>query len=391
MPLVNMHDMLVHARDNGYAVAALDVVSLDFVEAVVQAAENCRAPVIVSLAESHFDHYDFELLMAAVVAACRRSSAPLAIHLDHGASLASAVQAIRCGCNGVMVDGSHLSLADNQALTEQVTEMAHACAVAVEGELGYVPGEEGEDAERHPGEVIYTTPAEAAGFAAATGVDCLAVSVGTVHGRMRGQPQLDFERLAAIAETVALPLVIHGGTGLADADYQRLIGSGVAKINYYTALADAAAQAMRAVIAEDSRAGYTRLTHPVRDAVRREAERVIDLFGGRDRAPDLMVRCRRWREVEHLILFNATADEAEVAGMKRDGRRLLGAIPGVRQAATGRALTAEARYRHCWLVRFAGAPVIESYKHHPDHQAFADEQFRPMAGDRLTIDYELDE
>jgi len=389
MPLVNMQDMLVQARASGYAVAALDVVSLDFVEAVVQAAENCRAPVIVSLAESHFDHYDFELLMVAVVAACRRSSAPLAIHLDHGASLASAVQAVRFGCNGVMVDGSHLPFAENQRLTKEVTEMAHACGVAVEGELGYVPGEEGEDAERHPGEVIYTTPGEAASFAATTEVDCLAVSVGTVHGRMRGQPQLDVERLAAIAEMVALPLVIHGGTGLAERDYERLIASGVAKINYYTALADAAAQALR-VAAQDAGAGYTRLTHQVRDVVRREAERVIDLFGGRDRGPELLTHCRPWREVEHLILFNANADEERVAAMKKDGRRVLGAIPGVRRAATGRAVTAEARYRHCWLVRFSGAPVIESYRHHADHQAFADEQFRPLAGDRLTIDYELD-
>jgi len=291
----------------------------------------------------------------------------------------------------VMVDGSHLSLAENQDLTRRVTEVAHGCGVAVEGELGYVPGEEGEDAERHPGEVIYTAPEEAAGFAAATGVDCLAVSVGTVHGRMRGEPQIDFARLAEIAEAVALPLVIHGGTGLSEDDYARLIASGVTKINYYTALADAAAQAMRAAAASDSRAGYTRLTHQVRDAVRQEAERVIALFGGAGRAPELLAQCRPWREVEHLILFNADGDEAEVEAMKSDGRRLLAAIPGVRYATTGEALTQGARYRHCWLIRFSGEPVVESYKHHPDHQAFADERFRPVAGDRLTIDYELDE
>ena len=390
MPLVNMSDLLTHARRHRYAVAALDVVSLDFLEGVIAAAEACRAPVIVSLAESHFEHYDFELLMAAVVAACRRSSAPLAIHLDHGASLESAVRGIRLGCNGVMVDGSQLGYDDNAATTRAVTEMAHACGVAVEGELGYVPGEEGEDAERHPGELIYTTPEEATAFVDTTGVDCLAVSIGTLHGRLRGEPQLDFERLAAIAEATPVPLVIHGGTGLSDELFEHLIASGVAKINYYTALADAAARAIRTAAATDPRAGYTRLTHQVRDAVRDEAERVIRLFGSADRADKLLAHCRPWCEVEHVILFNANGDADAIEAMKATGRDLLGAIPGVREAATGSAVTADARYRHCWLVRFCGEPVIDAYKYHPDHQAFADERFRPIAADRVTIDFELD-
>lgn len=390
MPLVNMTDLLVHARGHGYAVAALDVVSLDFLEAVIAAAETCRAPVVVSLAESHFEHYDFELLMAAVVTACQRSPAPLAIHLDHGASLDSAVRAIRLGCNGVMVDGSHLGPDENRALTRTVAEMAKACGVTVEGELGYVPGEEGEDAERHPGEVVYTTPEEAADFVAATGVDCLAVSVGTVHGRMRGEPRLDYERLAAIAAATPIPLVIHGGTGLGDAAFGRLIASGVAKINYYTALADAAAHAIREAAAADPRAGYTQLTQRVCAAIQAEAERVIRLFGGAGRADELLAHCRPWREIDHVILFNATAEDDAVAAMKAAGREALGALPGVREATTGRAVTADARYRHCWLIRFCGEPVIDAYKHHPAHQAFADERFRPIAGDRITIDFERD-
>lgn len=390
MPLVNMRDLLTHARRHGYAVAALDVVSLDFLDGVVRAGENCRAPVIVSLAETHFEHYDFELLMAATVAACRRSSAPLAIQLDHGASLDTAVAGIRLGCNGVMVDGSALPLADNLALTKAVTDMAHACGVAVEGELGYVPGEEGEDAEKHPGDVIYTTPAEASGFVERTGVDCLAVSVGTVHGRLRERPKLDFRRLAAIAEAVDVPLVIHGGTGLSDEQLRRLISLGVAKINYYTALADAAGRSIRDLAKHDARAGYTGLTRGVRDAVREEAERVIRLFGGSGRAAEVLAQCRSWREVEHLILFNAAGNEAETETMMEAGRRSLAAIPGVRQVITGRALTKGARYRYCWFIRFCSAPVIDFYMNHPGHLHFANTHFRPVAEDRLTIDYELD-
>jgi fructose-bisphosphate aldolase class II len=386
MPFVNMRDLLIHAREHGYAVAALDVVSLDFLEGVIRAAENCCAPVIVSLAESHFEHYDFELLMASTVAACRRSSAPLAIHLDHGASLDSAVSGIRLGCNGVMVDGSALPLADNLALTKAVADMAHACGVAVEGELGYVPGVEGEDAEKHPGDVIYTTPAEASGFVKRTGVDCLAVSVGTVHGRLRERPRLDFRRLAAIAEAVDIPLVIHGGTGLSDEQMRRLIGLGVAKINYYTALSDVAARSI--LERSNARASCTNLTSGVRNAVRQEAERVIRLFGGSGRAAEVLAQCRPWHEVEHLILFNA--DGGEAAAMMEEGRRSLAAIPGVRHAATGRALTEGARYRYCWLIRFCSAPVIDAYPNHPDHLAFANIRFRPLAEDRLKIDYELD-
>ena len=110
-----------------------------------------------------------------------------------------------------MVDGSALPLAENLALTKAVAHMANVCGVVVEGELGYVPGEEGEDAEKHPGDVIYTTPAEANGFVKRTGVDCLVVSVGSVHGRLPERPRLDFRRLAAIAEAVDIPLVIHHG------------------------------------------------------------------------------------------------------------------------------------------------------------------------------------
>jgi len=151
MALVNMCDMLYHAYRNSYAVGAFDLVSLDFLEGIMTAAERSHSPVILSLAESHFDYFDFELIMPAVEAAARRAHVPVAIHLDHGASLDSAVQGINLGCNGVMVDASHHALSDNMQITRSVVDMAHACGIPVEGELGYVPGVEGEDAERHPG------------------------------------------------------------------------------------------------------------------------------------------------------------------------------------------------------------------------------------------------
>lgn len=213
MPLTNMQDMLTHAYRHNYAVGAFDLVSLDFLEAIVQGAEHCRAPVILSLAESHFEYFDFELAMAATVTAARRARVPVAIHLDHGLSPDSAVRAINLGCNGVMVDGSTQPFSVNVATTRTVAEIAHGCGVPVEGELGYVAGVEGDDAEKHPGEVVYTAPEEARAYVEQTGVDFLAVSVGTVHGRMRGVPRLDFARLARINEALGMPLVIHAVQG----------------------------------------------------------------------------------------------------------------------------------------------------------------------------------
>lgn len=389
MPLVNMQDMLTHAYRDGYAVGAFDLVSLDFLEAIVQGAENRSAPIILSLAESHFEYFDFELAMAATVAAARRARVPIAIHLDHGLSLDAAVRAIRFGCNGVMVDVSTRPFAENVAHTRAVVDMAHACGVPVEGELGYVAGVEGEDAEKHPGEVIYTSPAQAREYIDRTGVDFLAVSIGTVHGRMQGVPKLDFERLQRINEIAGIPLVIHGGTGLTDDQYRSLITRGVAKINYYTALADAAAHSIRAQAQQDARAGYTGLLRGVRNAIRAEVERVIALWGGAGRADEVLKAATPWREVEHCIVYNTSnTHDDELERMMARGRTSLGAIPGVRRVFTGRARRDDAKYRYCWLVRFASAAVVASYRDHPDHARFADTQFRPQAVDRLSIDFE---
>jgi fructose-bisphosphate aldolase class II len=287
-----------------------------------------------------------------------------------------------------MVDASTHPFEENIARTRAVVDMAHGCAVPVEGELGYVAGVEGEDAEKHPGEVIYTSPEEAAEYVARSGVDFLAVSIGTVHGRMAGEPRLDLERLAAINERLGIPLVIHGGTGLSDAQFRALIERGVTKINYYTALADAAAARMRANADADPRAGYTGLMKGVRAAIAAEVERCIELWGGAGRADAVLAEARPWREVEHLIVYNLNeAGEARVADMMREGREVLGAIPGVRRVFTGDAITADAQYRHCWLVRFASEAVIPNYRDHPAHRAFADTHFRPVAGDRVSIDY----
>lgn len=386
--LVDMGDMLRHAYKQGFAVGAFDLVSLDFLQAIIAGAEAQRAPVILSLAESHYGYFDPELIMPAVRLAAERSDVPVAIHLDHGSSLDAAVRGINQGFNGVMVDASTAPLDENIARTRAVAEMARGCGIPVEGELGYVAGVEGEDAERHPGDVIYTSPDEARRYVDETGVDFLAVSIGTVHGRMRGEPRLDFDRLAEINARLGIPLVIHGGTGLSDDQFRRLVENGVAKINYYTALADAAGGAIHANAADPDKRTYTDLVKGVQSAIRAEVERCIALWGGAGKAMEMAAACRPWCEVDHVIVYNVEeADPAKTAEMMAEGRRVLAAIPGVREVVTGTTESDGAAYKHYWLVRFAHPAVIDSYRVHPDHQAFADTHFRPVAGDRITIDF----
>jgi fructose-bisphosphate aldolase class II len=388
MPLVDMRDMLNHAYRNNYAVGGFDLVSLDFLEAILDAAEVCRSPVILSLAESHFEHYDFELVMAATEKAARRAKVPVSIHLDHGASFDSAVRAINLGCNGIMVDSSNEVFPVNVTHTRKLVETAHRCGIAVEGELGYVAGVEGEDAEKHPGEAVYTSVAEAKAYAERTGVDCLAVSIGTVHGRMRGRPRLDFERLKRINSAVRLPLVIHGGTGLTDDQYRRLIAGGVAKINYYTALNDAAGNCIRKSARADSRCGYTGLVRDIREHIRIEVERCMRLWGSAGRAAEVLVQCQMWQPVQHVIVYNVEqGSESQVDAMMTRGSEVLSGIPGVRRVVTGWAVSEASRYRFCWIVEFAHPKVIESYRDHPDHVAFANDFFRPLAHDRVSIDF----
>jgi fructose-bisphosphate aldolase, class II len=207
---------------------------------------------------------------------------------------------------------------------------------------------------------------------------------------LRGRPELDFDRLARIDEALRIPLVIHGGTGLSDEQYRRLIENGVAKINYFTALSDAAAAAIRAAAVRDPKAGHTGLLADARGAIQVEVERMNHLFGSAGRADEVLESARPWSSVAHLILYETSGlDEAGVDAMMARGREVLSGIPGVRRVATGHAVKTDAQYSCCWVIEFASEKVIDSYREHPDHVAFADELFRPVARERLSIDYRL--
>lgn len=388
MPLVNMKDLLSHAYRNGYAVGAFNLVSLDFLQAVMAAAESARAPVILSVSETHFEHFDFDLIMAAVEAAALRANVPVAIHLDHGESLDTAVRAIRLGCNSVMVDASHEPLFDNISRTRAVVDMAHSCGVAVEGELGHAPGVEGDDAERQNGTVGHTTVAEAKGYVERTGVDFLAVSIGNMHGRMKDKPKLDWGRLKEINAALGIPLVIHGGSGLSDDQFRKLVSLGVSKINFYTVLNDAVGERIRDNAKQDKNGAATILMKGVRDVIAAEAERCMRIWGSAGRAAEVLAQCRPWLNIEQVVLYNAPqVDEGKLRALMAEGQRTLATIPGVRSVQVGSVADKSDRYRHCWLIRLASSEAIENYKRHPSQVAFAGRLFRPVAADRISAEY----
>ncbi len=388
MPLVDMKDMLNHAYSNGYAVGGFALGSIDFIEPVVAAAENCRSPVILSLAESHHTHYDFELAMAAAEKAAHRAAVPVAIHLDRGSSLEAAVRAINLGCNGVTVSVSSDSFLGNVTQARHVVEMAHACGVAVEGELGSDGAVEGEEITDASGDAQSTSVAEAKAYVARTGVDSLAVSIGTGQSRLRGRYKLDFERLKRLNDAVRIPLVIQNDAGLTDDQYRRLIAHGVAKINCCTALAAAAANSVRANARADSRCDYIGLVKDLGESIRNEVERCMRSWGSAGRAAEVIVQCTTWRPVEHVIVYNVEhATDAQVEAMMARGRAVLDKIPGVRRVVTGWAVTEKPSYRFCWLIEFVHEKVIASYRDHPDHIAFANGMFRPITGNRISIDF----
>lgn len=390
MPLVHLTDMINHASRHNYAVGAFGVNNLHFLKGVMQAAENCRAPVILNLIESHFENDDFELLMPAVTAAAQRAAVPVAINFDHGTNLASAERAIRAGCSGVMVDTSALPFSENLWQTRDIVTMAHACGVTVEGELGYVPGVEGENAKHHPGELAYTSAAEAVGYVERTGVDCLAVSIGTVHGRMKGTPKLDYARLAKIKEATSVPLVIHGGSGLSDDQFRRLIAHGVAKINYYTALADAAGRRIRENVAADKKGDHSALMAGVCATVREEVERCLRLWGCGGRAAEVLEQCRPWREVEHLVFYNVpeSLSDSEVTSVLREAKNPMKTIPGVRSVQRSRSIQPDGKYRHCLQVNLASPAALTFYQNHPAYLSFTNKVFWPIVTDHITLDIE---
>lgn len=234
MSLVTTKELLLDAQKNGYAVGAFNVENMEMVQAVVAAAEELKSPVIMQTTPSTIKYASPEMFYANVAAVANNASVPVVMHLDHGSSFELAVHAFRAGYTSIMIDGSHSVFEENIAITKSVVDVCHAGNVPVEAELGKVGGKEDDlDGGNGGG---YTVPSEAVEFVEKTGIDSLAVAIGTAHGVYKGTPKLDVERLSEIREVVSIPLVLHGTSGVPDEAVKECIRRGICKVNYATDL-----------------------------------------------------------------------------------------------------------------------------------------------------------
>lgn len=232
--LVTTKKILSDAQAGGYAVGAFNVENMEMVQAVLAAAEELKAPVIMQTTPSTVKYAGLDYFYNNVKVAAERTSVPVVMHLDHGNSFNLAMQALRAGYTSIMIDGSHESFEDNIALTKAVVDACHPSNVPVEGELGKVGGKE-DDLDGGEGDP-YTNPEEAAEFAARTGVDFLAIAIGTAHGVYKGIPKLDLDRLSEVRKVVDIPLVLHGTSGVPDDVVRECVKRGMCKVNYATDL-----------------------------------------------------------------------------------------------------------------------------------------------------------
>jgi fructose-bisphosphate aldolase, class II len=278
MALVTMNEVLKESIARKYAVGAFDTLDYCFTEAILSAAEARGTPIILMVVGLVFKMPYFERFFKYLVDRCQCSTVPVALQLDHGSSFDEVMIAIRYGCTAVMLDGSSLPFDQNIAATRKVCEVAHACGISVEGEIGHVSGHEGNMLDGNIADAdAYTKVEEAVLFARETNVDALAIAVGTVHGVYKGVPKLDYERLRDIRKAVMIPLVMHGGSGLSPEAFRLAIQNGINKINFFTGMSLAASEAAKKIIQD--RQGKLHFSEIVQAGMNRAAEIVSEHIG----------------------------------------------------------------------------------------------------------------
>ena len=232
--LVTSKALLLDAQKNHYAVGAFNVENMEMVMAVLAAAEQQNSPVIMQTTPGTVKYAGFDFYFANVRTAAERTKIPVVMHLDHGNSFAMAMQAFRAGYTSIMIDGSKLPFEENIALTKSVVDVCNASNIPVEGELGKVGGKE--DDLENDDDNPYTNPQEAKIFVERTGVDSLAIGIGTAHGVYKGIPKVNMEVLSAVRQVVDVPLVMHGTSGVPDEQVRDAVSRGICKVNYATDL-----------------------------------------------------------------------------------------------------------------------------------------------------------
>lgn len=248
MPLVTSSQILLNAQKGAYAVAAFNVENMEMAQAIIEAAQELRAPVILQTTPSTVKYAGVAMYAAMVKALADRADVPVVLHLDHGSSFDLCVQSLRAGYTSIMIDGSKLPLEENIALTNKVAAMCAAADVPVEGEIGQVGGKEDDTECDNAG---YTIPEEAVRFEKETGLTSMAVGVGTAHGVYAKTPVLNTELISELKGLLTVPMVLHGASGLSDEAIQECIRRGICKVNFATELRIAYSDGVKAVLTEN--------------------------------------------------------------------------------------------------------------------------------------------
>jgi fructose-bisphosphate aldolase, class II len=285
MPLVSMKEMLDTAKEKKYAVGQFNLNNLEFTQAILQAAEEEKSPVILGVSEGaarYMGGFKTVVKMVEGLMEDYGTTVPVAIHLDHGSSFEKCKEAIDAGFTSVMIDASHHPFEENIATTSKVVEYAHSKGVSVEAELGTVGGQEDDIVAEG---VIYADPKECEELVKRTNIDCLAPALGSVHGPYKGEPNLGFKEMEEIGNATGLPLVLHGGTGIPTKDIEKSISLGTAKINVNTENQIASAKAVRETLAaKPEEYDPRKYLGPARDAIKATVAGKMREFGSSGQA-----------------------------------------------------------------------------------------------------------
>lgn len=280
--LVNMNDILLPAKEGKYGVGFFNAVNVEMARAIIETAEELKAPVMIGTAEVLLPAMELELVANYLIPMAKKATVPVCVHYDHGLTFERCMQAIKLGFTSVMYDCSTAPYEENITKVAEMVKICHAMGVTVEAELGHVGDNAGSGKLTNP-EDYFTDPDTAVDYVKRTGVDSLAVAVGNAHGDYAFPPKLDFDRIQIISGKTNLPLVLHGGSGLADADFKNAVRLGVSKINIFTDIDKAGKAGVEAGIAAGERTMMGLIPYEIK-AMKEVVAEKIKLFGSEGRA-----------------------------------------------------------------------------------------------------------
>lgn len=280
--LVNMNDILLSAKEGKYGVGFFNAVNVEMARAIIETAEELKAPVMIGTAEVLLPAMELDLVANYLIPMAKKATVPVCVHYDHGLTFERCMQAIKLGFTSVMYDCSTASYEENITKVAEMVKICHAMGVTVEAELGHVGDNAGSGKLTNP-EDYFTDPDTAVDYVKRTGVDSLAVAVGNAHGDYAFPPKLDFDRIQIISGKTNLPLVLHGGSGLADADFKNAVRLGVSKINIFTDIDKAGKAGVEVGIAAGERTMMGLIPYEIK-AMKEVVAEKIKLFGSEGRA-----------------------------------------------------------------------------------------------------------